>query len=285
MIKIKNYGPVLEWRYATDNHILNALSKPFWTSCFLIDGLLIDTGAPSSVSELRSFLRSSGPVDRCVITHWHEDHAGGGQMLLDEFKVPVYADPTTIGKIAAGYSYPFYRRWAWGKALPPVRGVMPLAEKTLTTGSGACTFDVLILPGHADGLVALAEMSRGWIFAAEAVMPRYRMLFGGNSDIREDIDAIYESIRRLREIAGRIKGEVTVFIAGHGGITRGREFLAERIKELEDMRAKAHDLQSRGLTDKRILREMFGGESVVGLITGGALSRMNLVRSLLKWRP
>jgi ribonuclease/clavin/mitogillin len=286
MERTRRYGPVLEWRWASDNRLLNALTKPFWLSCFLIDGLMIDSGAPASVTALRSFIQSldaNDAIDRCVLTHWHEDHTGGAHMLTGELHLPVYADPITITKISAGFTYPFYRRWSWGKGVAPTRGVMPLTSAAVATRSGSYSFDIVPMSGHADGLISLVEMRQGWAFTSDAVMPRYGMIFGQTSDIRENIEKTYRSIRNLLEVTGRMKGDVTLFISGHGGIVEGRAFLSKKIDELEEMHGKAHELKAQGLSDKQIRRAMFHGEGLPGILTRGELSSMNLVRSLLEW--
>jgi len=286
MEKTRTYGPVLEWCWASDNRLLNAMTKPYWLSCFVIDGLMIDSGAPASVPALKSFIQSLGAdnaIDRCVLTHWHEDHTGGAHMLTGELHLPVHADPITIEKISGGFTYPFYRRWSWGKKVAPTAGVMPLSSAAITTRSGNYSFDIVPMPGHADGLLCLVEMRQGWAFTSDAVMPRYGMLFGRTSDIRESIEETYRSIRNLLDVTGRIKGDVTLFISGHGGFAEGRTFLSKKIEELERMHGKAHELKALGLSDKQISRVMFHGEGLAGILTRGELSSMNLVRSLLQW--
>ncbi len=81
--EIIDHNEVLKWRWCTNNSLI---PDPYWTSIFLVDGLMIDTGAPASLEELRSFLQQL-PSDRsptqCFITHAHEDHAGGAAMLAE----------------------------------------------------------------------------------------------------------------------------------------------------------------------------------------------------------
>jgi glyoxylase-like metal-dependent hydrolase (beta-lactamase superfamily II) len=286
MIKINQYGPILEWCYAADNRFLNLLAKPVWTSCYLIDGLLIDSCAPASVPELKSFLQSQEKdrvLEKCFLTHWHEDHAGGAGMLREVFGIPVYAHGIAIEKIKKGFTYRYYRRWAWGKAQPPADLLPPPSGDTLTTGSGRFVFDIFPLPGHAEGLLGLIEMKQGWAFVGDGVMPRYTMLFGPNSGMPEDIREIHQSLKNLLDLTRDLDQELTLFLAGFGKIDKGREFMKKRTAEIESLHARVHEQKARGLTEKRILKEVFGGESVTGRITRGHLSRMNLIQSLLAW--
>lgn len=51
--------------------------------------MLIDAGTSESEDELEKYLRDLGirEIDYFVITHAHDDHDGGADMILDEFKV------------------------------------------------------------------------------------------------------------------------------------------------------------------------------------------------------
>ena len=57
---------ILEWKWSSDHELM---PQPFWTSAFLVDGLLIDAGAPGVVDDLRDFLNSLDSekmVKKCV---------------------------------------------------------------------------------------------------------------------------------------------------------------------------------------------------------------------------
>ncbi|MHA1235114.1 MAG: hypothetical protein ACTSQL_08525 [Promethearchaeota archaeon] len=43
---------IVEWKWSSDNELM---PQHMWTSAFLIDGLLIDAGAPGGVDDLRKF--------------------------------------------------------------------------------------------------------------------------------------------------------------------------------------------------------------------------------------
>jgi len=87
---------ILEWQWASDNELM---PYPYFTSCYLVDGLLIDSGAPGGVHELKEFVKSLTPrkmIEKCFITHAHEDHAGGAYFLNIEFGIPIYTSKETI---------------------------------------------------------------------------------------------------------------------------------------------------------------------------------------------
>ncbi|MFW9995250.1 MAG: MBL fold metallo-hydrolase [Candidatus Odinarchaeota archaeon] len=272
---------ILEWWWAAEDELI---PQPFYTSCYLIDGLLIDCGAPGGVNDFREFvvtqLGNQG-IDKCIITHTHEDHIGGAHVLQEEHGIPLYASNEAIAILKNGFSYQPYRQLYWGSDLRTA-DAKPLPGK-VSSESGKYTFHIVPTPGHAPDQVAFIEKQEQWAFVADAVLPKYKLLFGGTCNIQEDVSLIYYSILRLYEFTEGIDN-LQVFVSGKGTF-KGREYLKERILELENFRKTAHGLLNKGLDEQQILDEMFGGESVIGMFTDGELSRMNLVKSLLKWSP
>jgi glyoxylase-like metal-dependent hydrolase (beta-lactamase superfamily II) len=288
VVKIKKYEneEVLQWKWASDNELI---PSPFFTSCFFIDGVLIDSGAPASVELLRGFIEplTKEYEIKCILTHSHEDHCGGARMLQQEFDIPIYADKKAIPSLKKEYTYPKYRQMTWGEKRLSVKAKE--VPETITSNSGRYEFEKLPMPGHAPDQFALIEDEQEWAFVADAVQPKYRMLFGKESDIQEDIQIIYESIQKLYN---RTKGmnELKIFTSSRGMFT-GREFLQEKLSEIEEMHKNAHQIYDE-LSEEyekkdrllgKVLKEFIGRESVIGKLTRGDLSKMNLLKSLLQW--
>lgn len=278
---------ILEWKWSNDNELLPA---PFWTSCFLIDGLLIDTGAPGGENELRSFIESIDKekiVKKCLITHSHEDHCGGAAMLQSEFKIPIYASKTAIPLIRKEKDYPNYRKVTWGFPYRPFEA-LPVGE-SITTCSNKYTFDIIEIPGHAKEEIALIERQKQWAIIADGIMPKYTMIFGKNTDIPEDISQIYKSLKKLDEITKKMEN-LMIFTSGRG-VFKDRKIFQEKIREIENLhinafkyRDKARNQGYKGkLLLRFIVRKMFGKESFIGQFTRGDLSIQNLIISLLEW--
>ncbi|MFW9972004.1 MAG: MBL fold metallo-hydrolase, partial [Candidatus Odinarchaeota archaeon] len=186
---------ILEWEWASDNPIM---PYPYFTSCYLIDGLLIDSGAPGGENDLKEFVKTLHPdqmIEKCFITHTHEDHAGGAHMLFSEFKIPIYTSKKAIDLLKRGNTYPEYRQMAWGPKLLPVNA--QIIDQPIITRLKKYKFELFPMAGHSPELVALIEKDQQWAFVADAVQPKYKMIFGRNSDIQEDISVIYQSLYRL----------------------------------------------------------------------------------------
>ena len=278
---------ILEWKWSSDSELM---PQPFWTSVFLIDGLLIDAGAPGGVDDLRDFVKSldaDNRVEKCVITHNHEDHCGGGHILQDEFKIPVLASKLAIPLLMKEKDYPDYRQMTWGRNYQPFQA--KLLKNPIRTKSGKYAFDVLEMPGHAPELISLVERKQQWAFITDAVMPKYQMIFGKDTDIPEAISLIYRSIKKLYDFTVGMN-DLLLFTSGNG-VFKGRSFLKDRMDEINRMHLKVHKFQAeakeKGLSDKRllkyILKALFTRENFIGTLTRGGLSHKNLIISLLEW--
>ena len=278
---------ILEWEWASDNELM---PYPYFTSCYLVDGLLIDSGAPGGESDLREFVKSldhEQMIDKCFITHTHEDHAGGAHMLNKDFGIPIYTSKKAKELLKKGKTYPEYRQMAWGQRLLPVNA--EIIDKPIITKSKKCRFELFPMSGHAPELVALIEKEKQWAFVADAVQPKYKMIFGRNSDIQEDISLIYQSLSKLYEFTEGMD-ELLIFSAGNG-VLQGREIVIKKMEEIENMWIRVHEyysqLQEEGYSGKKlmkkIIKKLFGRESILGQLTKLDLSRENLIISLLKW--
>ena len=278
---------ILEWKWSSDNKLM---PQPFWTSVFLIDGLLIDAGAPGGVDDLRKFVKSldsENMIEKCVITHNHEDHCGGGHMLQEEFSIPIFASKLAVPLLMKEKTYPDYRQMTWGVNYQPFQA-KPLSN-SISSESGKYVFDILEMPGHAPELITLIEREQQWGFITDAVMPKYQMIFGKDTDIPEDISLIFQSIKELYDFTIGMD-DLLLFTSGKG-VYKGRSFLKDRMDEIKSLHLKAHRFQNegklKGLRDKQLLRyvlkKMFKRENFVGTLTRGGLSLKNLIISLLEW--
>lgn len=280
VVEIETYddGEIIEWKWSTDNSLL---PRPYFASCYFIGGLLIDTGAPASAEELCDFIENQleSKVEKCFITHNHEDHSGGAHLLKSKLQIPIYSGRKTISIIKNGFTYPEYRRFVWGDALPKTEA--EIAVNPLFSSNKRYEFEIFPMPGHCSDLNALIEKKHQIAFVADAVLPKYKMIFGKNSTIKEDIKQIYNSIKNLYEFTEGMD-KLRIFISGHG-VYKGRGFLLEKLNEIKEMHEIVHVLMNKGYIIAEIVNKMFGGEDSVGIFTNGNLSIFNLIQSLMNW--
>lgn len=277
----------MEWKWSSNNALME---RHFWTSAYLIGDMMIDCSAPDSEDEMHDFLNNL-PVNRystkCCLTHSHEDHAGCGWLFTNKLGIPVYAPKESIKTLEVGWEYGNYRKFSWGQ-----NGFRPFTAKPLPVkieaNSGEYSFSTLKMPGHAKDLTAYIEKEAQWAFVGDMMLPKYQQIFGKTCEFKEDIKTIYDSLSALYDFTEGMDN-LKIFVSGQG-VYNGRDVILERRQEIKDLHKKVHHLDKELGSEmkvkrkmRKILRDIFGGESMFATITNGELSRENLILSLLKW--
>ncbi|MHA2328778.1 MAG: MBL fold metallo-hydrolase, partial [Candidatus Hodarchaeales archaeon] len=221
---------IVEWRWAFGDNRNHPL---FWTSCYYIDGILIDSGAPAGIQEFREFVLSLSrkKVDTCIVSHTHEDHSGGLSLLNEEFNIPIFASQKAISILKNGFTYPEYRKAVWGLHVDPVEA-LPFFSSTISSKTEKFTFNILPMPGHAPEQVTFVEKEKEWAFVTDSVQIKYKRIFGGNSSIQEDISTIYNSILKLYRFTEGMD-DLKVFLQGREVVNR--DFLSDKLREIKEL--------------------------------------------------
>jgi glyoxylase-like metal-dependent hydrolase (beta-lactamase superfamily II) len=197
-----------------------------------VDGayLLVDTGLglPGLVEEWAALLpQLDRPVAQILITHFHPDHVGGMGDVVEATGAPVLQgalDYFQCEKVWDGDDWrPQIADWFHVHGAPPeataelleagsvyrryihfVRGARLLRE-----GDDVSGWQVLELPGHADGHICL--LKDGVLIAGDHLLPRITPAVGLYPESRPDPLGDYlESLERVAVLAPRIA------LPGHG---------------------------------------------------------------------
>jgi len=172
--------------------------------------VLVDTGFDDEARAIKHALRGR-PLHAILLTHGHVDHAAGTSSL----DAPVYigrADaPALRGEHTFDAPYPLLGEIFGG--IPVAKGAIHEVDDGDVYVVGNRRFTAIAMPGHTHGSIAW------WIddvlFSGDALLaPLGAEVYPAAPGFSIDIDAAYDSIRRLRDV------DVRWLADAHYGVVR-----------------------------------------------------------------
>lgn len=116
MIQFEQIGKIRKYRLAR-----SILGRGlYFTACYWIDGLVVDTGCAHTLDELVSALDGL-PINCIVNTHGHEDHIAANAALQAKYGVKALVHPLALPVLLAPREkqpLQLYRRIMWGYPAP-----------------------------------------------------------------------------------------------------------------------------------------------------------------------
>jgi glyoxylase-like metal-dependent hydrolase (beta-lactamase superfamily II) len=217
---------------------------------------VVDTGLglPDAPDRWRAvFDEVGGRVERIVVTHFHPDHVGAAAPLAELTGAPVHQGEVDYAQCLRAWGpdrspQRFYdymrlhgmpedhaesmssegaRLASWVRYAPDPEPLVP--------GEHVDGWEVLLLPGHADGHLAL--LRDGVLIAGDALLATISPNVGLYHDAHPDPLGDYlDSLARIADLAPRVA------FAGHGPViddppARARELIAHHAERLEATRA------------------------------------------------
>ncbi|MEX2679958.1 MAG: MBL fold metallo-hydrolase [Candidatus Sigynarchaeota archaeon] len=236
--------------------------------CYLVDDLLVDSGAPVARKEFKKVLEGI-QISIVVNTHGHEDHIGNNRLLSQMKNAKIYAHPKAfpILENPRSLALKFYQKFAWG--IPEPSSAIPLPGEIHTNTH---VFKVIETPGHSPDHVCLYEESRGWLFSGDLQIGEKTLVY----QPRDDFHAILASLKKLKPLNIQ-----QIFCAHHGVIPGGQERLNEKIEFMAEVQQKVETLGSQNVPLKEIAARVLGKKDPMAAITGGHMSKVNAVKSIL----
>ncbi|MEM6831864.1 MAG: MBL fold metallo-hydrolase, partial [Bacteroidota bacterium] len=238
-------------------------------NAYFIDGLLIDTGHSNMRKTILQQLGSL-PVDQIFITHHHEDHTGNLKAFREHFNCPTYASARCCEIMKNPPSISFAQRLSWGPR--PADFQLATIEGILETPNHR--FDLIPVPGHSIDMLALYDADHGWLFSADLWVSDFILVFMRAESMAQQI----ASMKRILQLEFE-----QLFCSHRHQLKNGKERIAKKLQFFEDFFGRASNFYRKGMNEKAIFEAMKLKErQPVKFLSGGELSQMNMVRSVIR---
>ncbi len=235
--------------------------------CFVVDGVLIDTGAKSLEKEFKSFFKQQD-IDQVVITHFHEDHTGCAAFLQSELQLPIYMNDRMIEYCKMKPDYPLYRKLFWGKR-------RPFQAKALgkTFSSRNMTWDVIETPGHSIDHLSFLNRETGQLFTGDLYCQEKTKV----ALREENIPTIIASLKKVLTYEFE-----EVFCCHAGYLEDGRAALRRKLDHLIELQGKIIKLYEDGMSPIQISKTLFPKKYPIILFSSGEWDSLHIINSILE---
>lgn len=174
-MKIKQYQNV--YQLITWPHL-------FPINCYIFEEqnecTLIDTGMPTSFKGIVQLIESIGkPLTNIILTHAHDDHVGS----LDKLK-EAYPKATVSISIRDSRLLKGDRSLDANEGQMPIKGGVPkniktIPDRLLKEGDKIGSLEVIEIPGHTPGAIALFDQHTRAIIAGDALQTQGKIAVSG----------------------------------------------------------------------------------------------------------
>ena len=240
----------------------------FKVHAFFVDGLLIDTGFVHGRKEFLDLCDVLRPT-LVINTHHHEDHTGNNLWMAKKYGLLPFAHPKTSSYMKAPSQWMrFYRRVVWGN--PEPSETAPVDSEIQTS---KFRFSVLHTPGHSEDHICLYEPNEGWLFSGDLFIGEHLRYLRED----EDIYSVLDSLKRIATL--KLK---RMFCSFSGIIDRPEDAIRQKMDYLENLKNGIEKGLQQGLSPQEIRRKLLGGGDRFRFVTGGQISKQNLINAFLR---
>jgi glyoxylase-like metal-dependent hydrolase (beta-lactamase superfamily II) len=234
-------------------------------SAYLVGDVLVDTGFPRARRGLLAAVEHLRPRG-IVVTHWHEDHAGSVPALAAlGMPMRMHADCETL--LRERPAIRFYRRAVWGRT----EGLRARVE-----AFDATPLALVDAPGHSPDHLVVWDAERRILVSGDLFLG-VKVRVAHEED--ESPRALVASLRRAAALEPRL-----LLDAHRGPVRDAAAQLRAKADWNEELIGQIERLDAEGAKPAEIVRRLFGGDSLVGLVSGGEYSRAGFVRAVIRER-
>ena len=234
-------------------------------SAYLVSDVLVDTGFPRGGRTLLEAVDAQRPRG-VIVTHWHEDHAGNAPGVAAR-GVPMVMHAECEAKLRERPGIRFYRRQVWGHTAP---------LRSSLVGFDVAPLELVETPGHSADHLVVWDAERRILASADLFLGVKVRIAHEEEELPR---ALVTSLRRAAALEPRL-----LLDAHRGPVRDAAAQLRAKAEWNEEQIGAIERLATIGASEGEIVRRLFGGESLVGWVSGLEYSRRGFVRAVLGGR-
>lgn len=138
-------------------------------NCYIIEGVLIDSGIRSSYKKISSSLKKT-KIHAHVLTHAHADHQGCSAKICAVFNLPLHCHQNEVERAETGFvtkDYPSDENLITRFQQKYWAGPGHKVDKTLKEMDWIGNFRVIETPGHSSGHISLFRENDGVLIVGD----------------------------------------------------------------------------------------------------------------------
>lgn len=198
-------------------------------NCYIIEGVLIDSGIRSSYTTVKKALRKI-PVDQHILTHAHADHQGCSDQICAEFGIPLLCHPDEIFRTETGMvttDYPNSQHWVAKLQQKYWAGQGHKVDRTVVENDKIGNFQVIETPGHSAGHISLFRERDGVLIIGDAATNMNLLTTATGLRLPPSIFTSDQQ-RNIRSLQKLAKLNPSVICFGHGPVMQNTDRKFER---------------------------------------------------------
>ena len=227
------------------------IGKPLMSvNCYYLDGLLIDSAQSNCEKKVLETFREK-PIEKIILTHWHEDHSGNAAVLAKQHNVPILAHKITQEKLRNGFKIHLYEKYLFGKT-KTFDGQLLDNQQVIKTENFELT--PIFTPGHSADHTVFLEKNHGWLFSGDLWVGIKIKVFRRDEKFWQQVDSFKKVLNY----------DFEVLFCGHNPrLKNGKELLQQKLQYFEDFGGKVLDFHKKGLTNKQIIKALGRKDSLL----------------------
>ncbi|CAA0125672.1 Hydroxyacylglutathione hydrolase [BD1-7 clade bacterium] len=229
---------------------------------------VIDTGPANQWKFVRDYLQHYS-IRQALITHYHEDHSGNAGHFHSCFGCNVLSHPEAHSHLRDGIPMNWVRRVFFGRNAQVEPASLP---DQIDTGNGE--LQSLNLKGHSPDSMSFFDAENGRLYSGDLYVASRIAYMQREESIGGYIDSLNQALALDFD---------TLCCAHRGIINDGKTALRKKRDYIENLAGTVEQLHQAGKNSQQITLEILGREDMRTYLSGGLISKHNVVLSCLDY--